>query len=337
MHIPRVPERRSPAKKKPAGRGNSVKTRKILAGVLAAVVLVVGGAVATSWAPDRPVSALAARWAPPPSKFVQIAGMSVHLRDEGPADDPVPIVLIHGMSASLHTWEGWAQALREHHRVVSFDLPGFGLTGPAPSGDYSSQANVRFMRSLLDRLDIARAVLVGNSLGGNIALQVAYAFPKRVDKLVLIDSGGYSSASESVPIGFRIARIPVLNRLMESMLPRGFIEASLRSVYGDPAKVTPALVDRYFDLTLREGNRRALVRRFQQTDFGADAGRITTLKVPTLIIWGGRDRLIPLDNAARFHRDIAGSELVVFEDLGHVPQEEDPARSVAAMEKFLAI
>jgi pimeloyl-ACP methyl ester carboxylesterase len=314
-----------------------VKTRmKILGGVLAAVVLVIGGAVVTSWAPDRPASALAARWAPPPSKFVQIAGMSVHLRDEGPANDPVPIVLIHGMSASLHTWEGWAQALRGAHRVVSFDLPGFGLTGPSPSGDYGSEANVRFMRSLLNRLDIQRAVLVGNSLGGNIALQTAFALPDRVEKLVLIDSGGYPSASESVPIGFRIARIPVLNRFMESLLPRVFIEASLHSVYGDPAKVTSALVDRYFDLTLREGNRHALIRRFEQTDFGGDAARIATLKIPTLIIWGGRDRLIPLDIASRFHRDIAGSELVVFDDLGHVPQEEDPVRSVAAMEKFLA-
>ncbi|MDP9008442.1 MAG: alpha/beta hydrolase [Pseudomonadota bacterium] len=314
-----------------------MKTRtKILGGVLAILVFAVGAAIATSWAPDRPVAALAARWAPSPSKFVEIAGMSVHLRDEGPADDPVPIILIHGMSASLHTWEGWVRALRESHRVVSFDLPGFGLTGPSPTGDYSSEANVRFVRALMDRLDIQRAVLAGNSLGGNIALESAYAFPERVEKLVLVDSGGYPTASTSVPIGFRIARIPVLNRFMESMLPRGFIESSVHSVYGDPAKVTPALVDRYFDLTLREGNRKALVRRFEQTDFGGNAGMIATLKMPTLIIWGGRDHLIPLDSAARFHRDIVGSQLVVFDDLGHVPQEEDPVRSVAAVVKFLA-
>jgi pimeloyl-ACP methyl ester carboxylesterase len=109
----------------------------------------------------------------------------------------------------------------------------------------------------------------------------------------------------------------------------------LRNVYGDPAKVTPALVDRYFDMTLREGNRSALLQRFGQATFGSQSSRIATLKLPTLIIWGGRDRLIPPENAEHFHRDIAGSRLVVFSDLGHVPQEEDPARTVAALENFL--
>jgi pimeloyl-ACP methyl ester carboxylesterase len=123
--------------------------------------------------------------------------------------------------------------------------------------------------------------------------------------------------------------------LTGSLLPRGLIEASLRSVYGDPAKVTPQLVDLYFDMTRREGNRQALVQRFEQSDFGGHASRIATLKLPTLILWGGRDRLIPPDNAEHFHRDIAGSRLVVFDDLGHVPQEEDPERSAAALDDFL--
>jgi pimeloyl-ACP methyl ester carboxylesterase len=309
---------------------------KVTFGALAALVLVIGAALATSWAPDQPVSRLAARWAPPPSKFVNIAGMNVHLRDEGPANDPVPIVLIHGTSASLHTWQDWVRVLRDQRRVISFDLPGFGLTGPSPTGDYSPAANVRFMRALLDQLDIKHCVLIGNSLGGDIAMETAFAMPDRVEKLVLVDSGGYPSVSTSVPIGFRVARIPGLNRVMQSVLPRGLIESSLRNVYGDPSKVTPALVDRYFDMTLREGNRAALIKRFDQADFGGDASRIATIKVPTLIIWGGRDRLIPPQNAQRFHHDIAGSQLVVFDDLGHVPQEEDPARSVAAVEKFLA-
>jgi len=210
------------------------------------------------------------------------------------------------------------------------------LTGPSPTGDYSAEANVRFMQALMDRLEIRHGVLAGNSLGGNIALETAYAFPERVDKLVLVDSGGYPTVSTSVPIGFRIARIPVLNQLMQSTLPRGFIESSLHAVYGDPAKVTPALVDQYFELTLRAGNRAALIQRFEQTDFGAHAGRIATLKLPTLIIWGSRDHLVPPENAERFHRDIVGSQLVIFDGLGHVPHEEDPVRTVAAVEKFLA-
>jgi pimeloyl-ACP methyl ester carboxylesterase len=308
---------------------------KITIGALIVVALITGAAVATSWAPDQTVTQLAPRWALPPSKFVDVADMKVHIRDQGPAEDPVPIILIHGTSASLHTWEGWVSALREQHRVISFDLPGFGLTGPSPTGDYSAEANVRFMRALLDALQIQHCILAGNSLGGNIALQATFAMPERVEKLILVDSGGYPSVATSMPVGFRLARMPVLNHFMQSMLPRSMIESSLHSVYGDPAKVTPALVDRYFDLTLRQGNRAALIRRFEQTNFGSDAGQIATLKLPTLIIWGGRDRLIPPQNAERFHHDIPGSQLVVFDDLGHVPQEEDPVRTAAAVSGFL--
>ena len=300
--------------------------------VLAAASVAV---IVANWAPDKPVAALVQRWAPQPSKFVALAGMNVHLRDEGPADDPLPLVLIHGTSASLHTWQGWSQALRDRHRIITFDLPGFGLTGPSRDADYSMAANVRFVHALLDQLRIERCVLGGNSLGGSIAWETAYAFPDRIAKLVLVDSGGYPSVSTSVPVGFRLARIPVLNRLTQSLLPRGMVESSVRNVYGDPAKVRPELVDRYYDMTLRAGNRQALVQRFEQTDFGADADRIPSLKLPTLILWGGRDRLVPPDNAEHFHRDIAGSRLVIFDDLGHVPQEEAPARTAAVVEEFL--
>jgi pimeloyl-ACP methyl ester carboxylesterase len=124
---------------------------------------------------------------------------------------------------------------------------------------------------------------------------------------------------------------------MDTILPRGLIESSVRNVYGDPSRVTPELVDRYYELTLREGNRAALVQRFTQAPLGLHEERIRDLGVPTLILWGGRDGLIPLEYGALFNRDIEGSRLVVFDDLGHVPQEEDPARTVAAVKTFLAI
>jgi pimeloyl-ACP methyl ester carboxylesterase len=308
---------------------------KIVIGALVVIVVVLGGAIAAYWVPDRPLATLTARWAPPPSNFVPLLGMQVHLRDQGPRDDPSPIVLIHGTSASLHTWEGWVKALGDKHRIVTFDLPAFGLTGPAPDGDYSMAAYVRFVGAVLDQLGIRHCVLGGNSLGGNVAWEAALAMPDRVDKLILVDSGGYPFTSTSVPIGFRLARIPVLNRLLEVVTPRRLVEASVRDVYGDPSKVTPELVDRYLEMTLRAGNRRALGQRFAQTEFGADAGEIATLKLPTLILWGGRDRLIPPGDAERFHHDIAGSKLVVFPELGHVPHEEDPAATAAAVSDFL--
>lgn len=298
-------------------------------------------AVPLTRAPDRAVETLVARWAPPPSDFVEVKGQLVHLRDEGPRDDPVPIVLIHGTSASLHTWEGWVGALKGQRRVISFDLPGFGLTGPFagqyPADDYRGDALARFVIDLLDERRIERAVLAGNSLGGEVAWRVASLAPQRVDRLVLVDASGYDFEPIDLPVGFRLSRLPVVGALSEWFLPRGVVEDSVRSVYGEPSRVSSALVDRYFELTLREGNRHALRLRMQQLQMGEDVARIAALKVPTLVVWGGRDRLIPTPIAQNFTRDIAGSRLVVFPQLGHVPHEEDPAATVAVVKDFLGL
>ncbi|MFO1224298.1 MAG: alpha/beta fold hydrolase [Burkholderiaceae bacterium] len=311
---------------------------------LVGLALMAGAAaLALSRAPDRNVESLVARWAPPPSEFIDLDGQLVHLRDTGPRGDALPLVLLHGTSASLHTWDGWSAALQAQHRVIRFDLPGFGLTGPF-SGRYASWSYrgddlARFTLELLDRLRVQRFAIGGNSLGGEVAWRVASLAPDRAQRLVLVDAAGYALHPQSMPIGFRLARVPGVNRLFEWLLPRGVVEASVRDVYGDPSKVTPQLVDRYFELTLREGNRRALVQRFRaqaldQQQVDANVARIRALKLPTLVIWGGRDRLIPPATAQRFHGDIAGSRLVVLDTLGHVPQEEDPAASAAAVTAF---
>ena len=297
------------------------------------VFFAVAGLVAV-WAPDKPLEELKARWAQPPSRFVSTEGLLVHVRDEGPRDDPLPIVLLHGTSDSLHTWDGWSAVLVKNRRVVRFDLPGFGLTGPQPQNDYSMARYVQFVAVLLDQLVITNHVLVGNSLGGQIAWEFAYAFPQRVRKLVLVDAAGYVFTSQEVPLAFRLAGNVALRRVFDFVLPRGLVQSSVRNVYGDPTKVTPELVDRYYDMALRQGNRRALGYRMDHRTPG-DPARIGALKVPTLILWGGRDRLIPVQSARWFERDIAGARLVVFSDLGHIPQQEDPARTVTELLRFL--
>jgi pimeloyl-ACP methyl ester carboxylesterase len=198
---------------------------------------------------------------------------------------------------------------------------------------------------VLDHLGVERVVVGGNSYGGGIAWQAALAHPERVVGLVLVDASGApapdtaasaATAPRSVPIGFRLARMSWAAPVLERVLPRSVIESSLRNVYGDPSKVTPELVDRYFDLATREGNRAALMARFGGRREPASTKPVSGITQPTLILWGARDRLIPLAAGERFHAAIPGSELVVFDDLGHVPQEEDPARTVAALEAFLA-
>jgi pimeloyl-ACP methyl ester carboxylesterase len=309
------------------------RPKKVALAVLGILILAVAVFMAATWAPDRPVESLKARWAPPPSEFVSLQGMSVHLRDEGPRDDPMPIILLHGTSASLHTWEGWARALRGKHRVVRFDLPGFGLTGPHPEGRYDAEAYTSFMRAMLDHLAIRACAIAGNSFGGFVAWKTALADP-RVRKLVLVDAGGYPNPNAKMPLGFKLAKTPVLKRLAAYSLPRSVVEGSVRNVYGDPSKVTPELVDLYYDLAVREGNRVALVKRFEQVSY-ASSDETARVRVPTLILWGGRDRLIAPEFADRFHRDIAGSKLVMFDALGHVPHEEDPSATVAPVIGFL--
>jgi len=312
----------------------------VLLRIVGALVLLTALALALSRAPDREVQTLVARWALPPSDFIDVQGQVVHLRDEGPRNDPLPVVLIHGTSASLHTWEGWVSALKGQRRVITFDLPGFGLTGPFSgrytADDYHGDSYARFVFDLLDALKVPRAVVGGNSLGGEVAWRMAVMAPERVAALVLVDAAGPAFTPQSVPLGFLVARVPVVNHIMEWVLPRSLVAQGLVDVYGDPARVTSELVDRYFELALREGNRRALGLRMRQVVRGEHAERIAGIKQPTLILWGGRDRLIPPPVGRIFEAQIVGSRLVVFDELGHVPHEEDPARTVVPVKEFLA-
>lgn len=304
--------------------------------MLATALLAPLGVLGVAWAPARDVASLARRWAPPPSRFVAIDGMRVHVRDEGPKDaTQPPVVLLHGTLSSLHTWDGWARDLARDRRVIRFDLPGFGLTGPAPDGDEGLARMVRTTFALLDSLGVRRAVLAGNSLGGAVAWEAALASPARVAGLVLVDAVGYTQEKRPIPPGFRVADLPVLRQLTEELLPKPLVEIGLREAYGDPSRLDEEVVTRYWQLARREGNRLALVRRALKLPSDWSPQRLRTLDIPTLIVWGGRDRLIPPVHADSFHHDLARSKVVVLPELGHVPHEEDPAASVAPVREFL--
>lgn len=303
-----------------------------------AVLMGIGLAVTVTltWEPDRQLGQLLTRWAPDPSTFIELDGMQVHMRDTGPREDPTPIVLLHGMSSSLHTFEGWQTVLQAHHRVISVDLPGFGLTGPSPQGDYRIDAYTRFLLRLLDTLNLKQVILAGNALGGEIAWQTAVLAPERVRKLVLIDADGYPPSVLSMPLAFQVASMRGLRWISERILPRALVESSVRAVFGDPRKVTQEKVDRYFELALRVGNRRALFQRMDQAQFGASAGLIRRVRQPTLVMWGEKDKMIAPDMGRSFCRDIPRCTLVTFPLLGHLPQEEDPAGTLKVLQTFLA-
>lgn len=297
--------------------------------------LFVTGGVWATWQPDKQLGQLAARWAPPPSTFVEIDGMQVHVRDTGPRTDPTPIVLIHGMGASLHTWEGWQGSLDKQRRVISFDLPGFGLTGPSPQSDYRIDAYTRFLLRLLDTLDVQTVILAGNALGGEIAWQTAVLAPDRVKKLVLLAPDGYPQSALSMPLGFQMASARGWRWVAERILPKAVVASSVRSVYGNPDKVTPEIIQRYYEMNLRVGNRKALFLRMDQQQPGYSANLIRRIQIPTIVMWGALDEMNAPDNGPLFCRDIPKCKLVNLPELGHIPQEEDPQTTLAMAAPFL--
>src|SRR3954453_9410383 len=169
--------------------GVKVEAMVIVPLVLAAAIIGTGFWLYT---PDRPRAALEAKYLASPGDYLDVAGLRLHLRDSGPKEAPA-VIMLHGFGASVHTWEPWARGLSSDHRVICFDLPGFGLTGADPSGDYTDERTVQVLGPLMDRLGLPRASLVGNSIGGKIAWNFAACHPDRVDRLVLISPDGFAS------------------------------------------------------------------------------------------------------------------------------------------------
>ncbi|MCP9768550.1 alpha/beta hydrolase [Lacihabitans sp. LS3-19] len=295
--------------------------------------------IITFWKNDLSVDYLKSKYANEESEFMPINGIQVHFRDQGLASDSLPLVLIHGTAASLHTWEPWVSELKETKRIITFDLPAYGLTGPNANHDYSQKAYVEMLDSLLIKLKKNRCILGGNSLGGSVSWNYAIEHPEKIEKLILVDAGGYPLKSTSVPLAFKLAKIPILSNLLEYITPRAMVESSVKNVYFDPSKVSNELIDRYYELTLREGNREAFKERLASTKNTASKNNtselIKTIKVPTLILWGDGDQLIPVESAYKFHDDLPNDTLVILKNLGHVPMEEDPKASVKAVKEFI--
>lgn len=285
---------------------------------------------------DIPTDELKVKYAQKPSSFTSINGIDTHFRDEGNKTDSIPIVLIHGTGASLHTFDEWTNRLIQDFRVVRMDLPGYGLTNPFLDHDYSIDHYVEFINAFLEKHKIKRCIIGGNSLGGHIAWQYALQYPQKVDQLILIDAGGLPSRSKSTPIAFKLAEIPIVKNLFKYITPKFVVRSSVENVYANPEKISDELIERYFELSLREGNRQAFIDRFKKQKSSSSYEHISKVTQETLILWGEKDFLIPVDNAYFFEKKLPNSTLVIFENLGHVPMEEDAEQSLAPVLNFLA-
>ncbi|MCT7364402.1 alpha/beta hydrolase [Mycolicibacterium llatzerense] len=260
------------------------------------------------------------------SQFATVDGMRIHYRRSGKGPT---VVLLHGSASSLYGVEAVAQRLSPSFDVIRPDLPGFGVTGPRPDRDYRVTTYAGTLARFLDAIGVGRCAVVGNSLGGNIAWNLALDHPEHLQLtgLVLINATGYPD--KELPAGMRLARNPVIGQVLRRFMPRRAVERSLRQAVGPNSDIVDAaMVDRAHRLWNRPGNRSAFVD-FLTTDQPDRSGEIPHISLPTLVL-----RSADMDGQ-HFTRDIAGSVEKVHPDGGHLLPEEDAAWVADAVTEFL--
>ncbi len=319
---------------------------KWLLGVVGLVALIGAAGYFVLKRDDIPYETLASRYESAASRYVDLpGGIRMHYRDEGAADAPV-LLAIHGFSASLHTWEPWVNELAtgddrvNDYRIVSIDLPGHGLTR-APAG---YQASIEVFRDVVAEFvrsqDLSTFALAGSSMGGNVAWEYALAHPEQVNALILVDASGWPEVRADLseePAVFKLLRNPVLGPAMSQLDNTRLIRDGLEASFVDQSLVTDAMTERYSELSRAPGHRDILLQMtlgFRERNY-ATAERLAPLRMPVLILTGDQDRLVPPEHAQQFHDAIPGSQLITFENVGHIPQEERPADSAMAVHEFL--
>ncbi len=311
---------------------------KIIKWFLALIVIAVIALFAWGYAPDVPVAELKAKYANAESEFVDLGqGLTVHLRDEGPKDAPA-IILLHGSNSQLQTWDEWTKRLKNTYRIIRLDLPGHGITGPDPKNDYSAAASISVIDRLAANRGLARFTLGGNSMGGGIAYAYALAHPDKLDGLILVDAaGGPDTSPRKLPIGFRIMQMPVINTLATVITPRSVVEKSLRSSVTRAGYITDAEVDLYWNMLRRPGNREATTIRFagyRNRDPNPKAAQ--DIRIPTLILWGDKDTLIPVGVVPWFEKQFPDHMTHIYKDTGHLPMQEVAEQSATDVANWMA-
>ncbi len=266
------------------------------------------------------------------SHFADIDGVRIHYQEKGMG---TPLVLLHCFTSSTYSWKDVFEPLSHNFRVIAVDLKGFGFSGK-PDGDYSRRAQATLVGRLLDYLKIEKAWLCGSSMGGEIALNFALQNPQRVDGLILIDSAGVNvTGSGSLAPGYLL--LPVVGRAVTALALTSdkLVRQGLEKSFYDQTKVTNERVAYYYRPLKTRGGQLAAVRaRTQANEFPVEP-ELERISMPTLIIWGAQDALIPLEAGIKMNKLIKESRLVIFDSCGHLTQEEMPARVVDEITKFI--
>ncbi|MEQ3628245.1 MAG: alpha/beta hydrolase [Hyphomonas sp.] len=266
--------------------------------------------------------------------------IELHFTDTGPRDAPI-LVLVHGYSASLNTWDAWVRNLRKDYRVIRLDLPGHGLSRCVDNDEIGIEQFIASIDRVTHSLDVDQFTLVGSSMGGHTAWAYALAHPDRLDGLVLVDAAGWLSApgeDDKDPVIFKLLRNGFARNVMKDLDMSALIRSGLENSFADPKLVTDEMVERYSAMSRAPCHREALLKIMSGTSLRVPASkeRLSAITVPTLILHGDTDNLIPVAHAEKFADAIPGSKLIIYPETGHIPQEEQPVASVEDFRAFLA-
>ncbi len=278
--------------------------------------------------------------ADPDSQFADVNGLQVHYKIAGQGEPA--LVLLHGFGASVFSWREVMEPLAESGTVIAFDRPAFGLTArPLPGNwtgenPYSPEAQADQTATLLEELGINRAVVVGNSAGGTIAILTALRHPEQVQALVLVDAAVYTEAH--TPGWIRpLLRTPQMRRLgpllVRSISTQG--EDIIHIAWHDPSKVTSEILTGYKRPLQAENWDRALWELTLASHPLRLEDRLEEIQVPALVITGGDDRIVPTEQSVRLAGELPNAELMVIAECGHLPHEECPEPFLQAVTDFL--
>ena len=294
---------------------------------------------------DIPREELEEKYATGSSQFLDLSdGTRIHFRDEGNAKNPT-VILLHGFNGSLLNFDRLVPLLVEDYRLVSIDLPGFGLTGAIPSADYSTESFIDTVTTLTTYLGIEKFSIAGNSMGGGVAWRYALNNPRKVESLILIASSGvmteedsrkFAERKDNSPIVWRLMNSNILKRFLSYYTPKFFATQGLKvSVYDQKlANIEHAM--QFHDLVLLEGSRNAILSMSMGSRskmHGPES--LSRIEAPTLVIHGDKDNIIPIERSQVFEEYIDNVEVKIYSQIGHLPMYEDPNKTANDIKSFL--
>jgi pimeloyl-ACP methyl ester carboxylesterase len=298
-------------------------------------------ALALAWlklrGPDIPYPVLEEKFGNAASRFVDLpGGFHVHYQDEGHPSLPL-LVLLHGFGDSYTTWDGWVRELGSRFRIIRLDFPGHGLTRAPADYVLRGDALADFVDAFAARLDLPQFAVAGNSMGGSVAWQLALRHPDRVNALILLDAAGFPNEKPpaALPLAFRILKYRLGRALLRNIDNRPLIDAGLKADVYDKSVITPAFVDRWAEFQRAPGHRAILMSINQGSMNNAEAPILQYIRAPTLVVNGESDVLVEPASARKLAAAIPGAKLILYPQVGHLPQIEIPQRSASDAAAFV--